>query len=83
MLVGNLRLGSWRRAVFIGRGILWIGLGFGVDCLREKSVFYRLCAWGWGFQSLRIVKGRGNGGKVEIGFDMCLCCWWRQVVVGR
>ncbi len=55
------RLIGWRREVFIGRGILWIALGFGVGCLlEERGVFCGLYVCGWGFQSLWIGKGRGR-----------------------
>ena len=30
----------------------------------------------------KLGRGRGGGGKVGIGFYMCLYCWRRQVVVG-
>ncbi len=37
---------------------------------------------GMAFSKFVDCRRRVDGGKVGIGFYMCLCGWWRQVVVG-
>ena len=63
--------------------VLWIGLSAGVACLRAGECFLAGCMGvGLAFSKFVDCKERRDDSKVGIGFYMCLCGWWRQVVVG-
>ena len=75
---------------FYRKEYLWIALGSGVDCSRVGKCFcMSACEISvfkvYGLQKMGKEIGFVDGewcGKVGIGFYMCLCGWWRQVVVG-